>query len=291
LAWLVGNDTTQAEAGIIEKWDGTRWSVFPGPQFQTGDQTHLFAMTSTSATDIWAVGTLVDDIGAGFSLFEHFDGSKWTATTVENAAGLQFLDGVSADATTDAWAVGFVEVDVARTFSMHWDGTNWSSVPIPNVGSGTNRLYGVLALAPNNVWAVGLSTPAVQNFATLTLIEHFDGTSWTVVPSPNVGPNSANQNNALFGITGDSANDLWAFGSYFAADGSQQQMTLLMHWNGTVWKIVRSPNPTGGNFLSDALLAGVTPSPGNVWILGSENVAPRTNSLAIHTTSGSAPIF
>ena len=47
----------------------------------------------------------------------------------------------------------------------------------------------MLALAPNDAWAVGFSTPVAppKQAATLTLIEHFDGTSWAVVPSPNVG--------------------------------------------------------------------------------------------------------
>ena len=154
----------------------------------------------------------------------------------------------------------------------------------PNVGEGTNKLNAVLALAPNDVWAVGFSTPVAppKRAATLTLIEHFDGTSWVVVPSPNVGPNNANQSNRLLGLTANSANDIWAFGSYFAADGSGRQMTLLLHWNGTSWTIASSPNPTKGEFPGDLLWAGVAPSPGNVWILGSGH----DGTLAIHTTTG-----
>jgi hypothetical protein len=101
--------------------------------------------------------------------------------------------------------------------------------------------------------------------------------------TPNVGPNSANQSNRLFGITAVSPTDIWAFGSFFAADGSGNQMTLLLHWNGTAWSIAPSPNPTNQSFLADVLFAGVVPSPGNVWIVGSEDA---TGTLAIHTTMG-----
>jgi hypothetical protein len=79
------------------------------------------------------------------------------------------------------------------------------------------------------------------------------------VSSPNVGPKSRSQSNRLFGLTANSANDIWAFGSYFASDGSGHQMTLLLHWDGTSWKIAPSPNPTKGNVLDDVLFAGVTP--------------------------------
>ena len=44
-----------------------------------------------------------------------------------------------------------------------------------------------------------------------------------MVPSPNIGPNSANQSNRLLGLTANSANDIWAFGSYFPAQGQGTQ--------------------------------------------------------------------
>ena len=284
LAWAAGNVTDRAHPGqVIEQWNGTRWSLFPGPKFGKRDRAKVFAMTSSSANDVWAIGSLVK-FGTGLvsPLFEHWNGTAWTATTGEASNG--FLFGASADAANDAWAVGFNGSDSITTSAMHWDGSNWKRVATPNVGEGTNKLNAVLALAPNDVWAVGFSTPGAppKQAATVTLIEHFDGTSWAVVPSPNVGPSSANQSNRLLGLTANSANDIWAFGSYFAADGSGHQMTLLLHWDGSSWSVASSPSPTKGGFPCDLLWAGVTPSPGNLWILGSMH----DGSLAIHMTTG-----
>jgi hypothetical protein len=291
LAWTVGtvNIGEDNPGQVIEQWDGTKWSVFSGPTFAKGDQPSLFAMTSTSANDIWAIGSLLgDDEQQLFFLFEHWDGTVWTKTTA--LSGDAFLFGASADAPNDAWAVGFIgpENDDSRTLAVHWNGTSWKAVATPSVGSGANQLNGVLALAPNDVWAVGFCTPVAppKEAATFTLIEHFDGTSWKVVPSPNVGPHSIYQSNRLFGLTANSASDIWAFGSYFAADGSGHQLTLLLHWEGTSWTIAPSPTPTNGVFPSDLLFAGVTPSPGNVWIFGAEDVPPHEATLAIHTTTG-----
>jgi hypothetical protein len=204
-------------------------------------------------------------------------------------SGTPFLSGASADAANDAGAVGYnaAVIDEHATLAMHWDGTSWETVATPNVGQGNNELNGVLALAPDNVWAVGFSTPEAppQQSATLTLIEHLDGTSWTVVPSPNVGPNSTYQSNRLFGLTANSPTDIWAFGSFFDPSGSGYQLTLLMHWIGTNWTIMPSPNPTPGKFLSDLLWAGVVPSPGNIWIFGTEDEPPHEGTLAIHATT------
>jgi hypothetical protein len=284
LAWAAGNVTDGAHKGqVIEQWNGTKWRPFPSPKFGKKDRADVFAMTANSANDVWAIGSLVN-VGTGLvsSLFEHWNGTAWTATTVES--NNQFLFGASADAANDAWAVGFSGSDHIETSAMHWDGTNWKSVATPNVGEGTNKLNAVLALAPNDVWAVGFSTPVAppKQAAMLTLIEHFDGTSWAVVASPNVGPNGANQSSRLLGLTANSANDIWAFGSYFPSNGSGHQMTLLLHWDGTRWTVASSPSPTKGGFPCDLLWAGVAPSPGDVWILGSVH----DGTLAMHMTTG-----
>jgi hypothetical protein len=293
LAWAAGTvNVGEANPGqVIEQWDGTRWSVVTGPKFAAGDQPSIFAMTSTSADDVWAIGSLLgDDEEQLFFLFEHWDGTAWTKATA--LSGDAFLFGASADAPNDVWAVGFSGAanDDSQTLAVHWNGTSWKVVATPSVGAGANQLNGVLALAPNDVWAVGFCTavPPPKEVATLTLIEHFDGTSWKVVPSPNVGPHSIYQSNRLFGLTANSASDIWAFGSSFAADGSEHQLTLLLHWDGTSWTIAPSPEPTNGVFPSDLLFAGVTPSAGNVWIFGAEDAPPHEATLAIHSTTASS---
>src|SRR5438477_6536937 len=83
---------------------------------------------------------------------------------------------------------------------MHWDGVQWAIVPSPNVGTTNNRLYAVVALSRDNVWAVG----DMGN----TLVEHWDGNAWSVVPSPNPGT----QYNTLFAVSAVSGADVWAVG-------------------------------------------------------------------------------
>ena len=288
-AWAAGliNIGVANPGQIIEHWDGTQWSVFPGPVFRAGDQPALYGMTGTAANDIWAVGSLLVNNQSLSALFEHFDGTAWTATT---GAFNGFFNAVSADAANDIWAVG------CGNFSEHYNGTSWKLVKAPNVGAGANCLNGVVALAPNDVWAVGYSTatlkppPGQFDVPTATLTEHYDGAAWSVVPSPNVGPTSQFQSNRLLGVVAVSSTDVWAFGSYFAPSGSGEQATLILHWDGTSWTVVPSPNPKPGNFLSDILFGGVVTAPGNVWIVGSEDTSapnkPVSGTLVLHTTGG-----
>ena len=55
-------------------------------------------------------------------------------------------------------------------------------IPSPNPGNSGNYLYGATAISPTDVWAVG-----GYNFNGRTLTEHWDGTSWSVIPSPSLG--------------------------------------------------------------------------------------------------------
>ena len=284
-AWAGGNiNVGEVNPGqIIERWDGTQWSVFPGPAFGSNEQPSLYGMTAVAANDIWAVGALLVDNEFLYELFEHWDGTAWTATT-GNFNG--FFNAVSADASNDIWAVG------CGNFSERYDGTKWSYVAVPNVGTGTNCLNAVVALAPNDVWAAGYSTATAQppphqyDVPTTTLIEHWDGSKWTVIPSPSVGPKTQYESNRLLGIVAVSSTDLWAFGSYFAASGSENQMTLILHWDGTQWSLTPSPNPNSGDFLADILFGGVATGGGNVWLVGSEDKPPGAVTLVLHTTGG-----
>src|SRR5947209_5075930 len=108
------------------------------------------------------------------------------------------------------WAVGFYANNgAAQTLVEHWDGNTWSVVPSPNAGTNLNKLQGISALTANDVWAVGFyfySNAGIEQ----TLVEHWDGTAWSVVPSPNVGTNL----NRLYGVAAVSSNDIWA-GGYF----------------------------------------------------------------------------
>src|SRR5437016_5171251 len=71
----------------------------------------------------------------------------------------------------------------------------WSVIPSPNPGVSGNELISVAVVAANDVWAVGDITAG--NGASQTLIEHWNGTAWSVVASPSPSP----FHNVLNGVT------------------------------------------------------------------------------------------
>ena len=148
-----------------------------------------------------------------------------------------------------------------QTLIEQWDGTSWSIVTSPNTDtSQDNLLYGVTCTSASQCWAVGYYN---NGSADQTLIEHWNGTSWSIVTSPNGG---TTQDNELYGVTCTSASQCWAVGLY--SNGSADQ-TLIEHWNGTSWSIVTSPN---GSTTQDNFLYGVTcTSASQCWAVGDYN--------------------
>jgi hypothetical protein len=81
-----------------------------------------------------------------------------------------------------------------------------------------------------DAWAVGDSRQNVSSGPLHTLILHWDGTAWSQVSSPGIGPAS----NALNGVSADSATDAWAVGYYIS---KSVRYALILHWNGTAWSV------------------------------------------------------
>ena len=86
-------------------------------------------------------------------------------------------------------------------------------------------------------FAVGSSTGLSYG---KTLIEHWDGTAWTIVASPN----RSGQTVGLTGVSCDSATRCVAVGSV-GLSSTIPTTTLAEHWDGTAWSIVATPNPAG----------------------------------------------
>jgi hypothetical protein len=145
---------------------------------------------------------------------------------------------------------------------------SWTVVKSPNGPSSNNQLYAVSASAANNVWAVGGYQSS--NFGPfLTLTVRWNGSAWSVVPSPSPAP----LYNSLGRMAAISASDVWAVGSQECIVGA----TLAEHWDGNSWSVVPTPNVgPGGNGLSDVF----APAGTDVWAVGSyANSSELTKTL------------
>jgi hypothetical protein len=130
-------------------------------------------------------------------------------------------------------------------------------------------------VSAGDIWAVGYSTGTVYQ----TLVEHWNGSAWSVVSSPNP---SGSIYNFLWGVAAASSNDIWVMGRAYT--GSTYP-GLFERWNGSAWNIVSS-GPTDQSYTE--LYGAVAFSSSNVWAVGREGDGFNTNLTLIEHWDGSA---
>ena len=216
--WAVGFYGADVRTRILH-WNGVEWSIIPSPSPAFSNR--LTSVTAVSINDVWAMGHTYT-VGVGQRILAmHWDGSSWAVIpTPDTGAQTNFLYGASAASASDVWAVGYTEGGpLARTLTLHWNGTQWSIVPSPNrdEDSTHNYIVSIAAIAENDAWAVGhseYSDPITGETSRLTLALHWNGTLWSIEPSPNAGKGL----NHLRGVDAVSSNEVWSAGSYNTYD-------------------------------------------------------------------------
>src|SRR5262249_8711457 len=125
-----------------------------------------------------------------------------------------------------------------KTLVERWNGTAWSIVPSPN-RAGLDELQGVSCVSASACTAVGFSaaSPKSGPSSVRTLIETWNGTACSIVPSPN--PRTAT-GTFLFGVSCVTAAFCAAVGSYGQPDTAKSDPITAI-WNGSTWSV--APNP------------------------------------------------
>src|SRR5215469_10539759 len=229
----------------------------------------LTGIAATSTCNVWAVGN-----HSNKTLIEHWNGRQWRQVPSPSvrARGIFYnrLNGVATTSFGSAWAVGDIEdfsrtaVRFDHTLIEHWNGRRWTRVRSPDPGSGRNYnvLEAVAASSRRDAWAVGWFTSGRYG-SEGTLMLHWDGQSWTIVPSPDPAGHALHHFSELNAVAGDT-HRLWAVGTY-SRPGTRPR-TLIETWNGAAWTKVPSPNPPGT--YQAISLDGVAMARGGAWAVG-----------------------
>jgi hypothetical protein len=237
--WAVGYGTDQNGGALhaaAEHWDGRTWTLATAAGTgQTFDQ--LDGVTCLSSTHCWAVGSagvvqqnpnflpIFPAAPGNQGLVEQWDGHVWSvvpSVTAPNPAG-GYLSSVACPTSTDCWASGSVTNSqgmAGHTLMEHWNGSFWVQTPTPDAnGSAGNILASVTCLGSDQCWSVGSSGSfgggGGSGFQPQSFIEAWNGSTWSIQPSPNVTALSF-----LNSVTCVGGSSCWAVGS--AATQSQQ---------------------------------------------------------------------
>jgi hypothetical protein len=310
--WTVGDYTDLngiEHAQALQLLTANTWTQYTPPQIAgSAGNNILFSSTAIAANNVWAVGNWRQSNGnpntipptpasPAQTLIGHWDGTAFTTSKGPQVSTTSSdrLISVSATGPNDVWAVGRSRDNgVNNTLILHYNGTSWSIVTGQNPSATNQTLYSVAAISPMLAYAAGSYQSA--DGRNHTLLEKWDGASWTVVPASELtGPGS---DSYLFSLSALSSTNIWAGGAVYSPNSSLTPSAgLVQHWDGTQWKIVPSVDGNPGNF--NELNAILAASPSEIWA-GGDYVSPTlpyplltlTNRLcmSIPTVTGVLPI-
>ncbi len=223
-AWAVGRITkvnkneSRITTFLAFHWNGTSWVSTTTPAINGSD---LLSVADVNPADAYAVG-----LGGALQ----WNGTSWTGFAVPAPGGATpaLLNAVAAGGANDVWITGMYYDNATATdepFTAHFNGTAWTSVPVPVNGG---QFFGMTVVNADDTWMVGYSS------AGGSLIENWNGSSWQVVPSPGTG--------GLLSVTATSATNVTAVG------GNGQGASVL-NWNGSAWSTVAVPQVGGSEAL------------------------------------------
>lgn len=247
---------------LIEHWNGTAWELVPTPAIMVSNE-YLTGVVAFGSDDAWAVGRQ-DRYGysADLPMLFRWDGLKWSTVTAPGPAIPSAIGGSGPD---DVWAVG-------RNVLQHFDGTAWISVTPPRADASLNS---VTVLSPDDAW-VGGTVPDRRSGYDRTahpFLAHWDGTSWSRVGVPHPRTDAR-----VASVSASSSSDVWAVGSA-AASTTERGGTFALHFDGTRWHRVKSPNRGAENALSGVVTASAT----EAWAVGHRDGYTRAGSAVWRT--------
>jgi hypothetical protein len=262
---------------LAEAWNGTAWRLLThvNPAGATGSL--LDSVSCTSAQACVAVGSYGTSSTSG-TLAEAWNGSTWRVLATPHGAGRagDELLGVSCSSPEACTAVGD---STSGTLAEAWNGSTWKVLATPNPvgpsGQIGDQLTAVVNLSPSDAWAVG-GRGAIAAISAGTLIEHWNGSRWTVVSSPTPGLLGYE----LTGVAAVSGHDVWAVGvGDVASQLGGTAKTLALHWNGTTWNSVATPHPNPYDALNSVTSI---PSTTDLWAVGTTTARSIQQPLTEH---------
>lgn len=171
-----------SQTPLVEKWNGTSWSVQSVPLPGGIESSYLGGISCTSSTMCVAVGYYRYE-ESDKDLIESWDGEKWI---VDSAPEGSSWSDVSCSSAAECTAVGNEEGGTVT--AARWKGSTWTSesVPLPaGAERGDESLDGVVCVSSTSCTAVGAYGPSGET--RLPYAVAWSGSHWELQSVPNSG--------------------------------------------------------------------------------------------------------
>jgi hypothetical protein len=233
-------NSTFSTAPLVERWGGSTWALLSVPLPSGATSPNLVTVSCSSSAACTAVGDDYNTVGDDVPLVERWNGSTWRIQSTPGFPTFLPLDAVSCPAAARCIAVG----SLFGVLVAGWDGVTWTvqHAPRPS-GADYTALRGVSCTAARACSAVGwFDRTSGTSAGNTPIAERWDGTSWTLEPTPRPAAAVATVLNA---VACTSSTACTATGSSITR--AFNTVTLAERWDGTHWTIQSTPNPSGSS--------------------------------------------
>jgi hypothetical protein len=225
-----------------------------------------------------ALLSAIPAVGAG-PAFAATDPGWTAAPPVPAPAGAteSILRDVSVLSPSNVWAIGSWWAGTPHPLAVHWDGTVWTDLPVPDSVTPLQdySLAAVDAVSSADVWTVGSTDSTSTNPpATSALALHYDGSAWTPVPAT---ADLVATQSSLADVDLRTATDGWAVGQQVV--GNFPPQPLILRWTTDHFTPVPAPKISSAAQLT-SVFAGAAD---DAWAVGSlQNASGHREALVLH---------
>ena len=238
LCFAVGNFNSTVGGALrplIERWNGTGWSIVKSPTLRSGQTFTLAGVSCPNAKRCFAVGGAEDSAFPG-AVVAAWSGTTWSAADL-GVSNFGAFTSVSCTSPSRCFAVG-TEIGGSadlKTVVERWNGTHWTRVPSPNLSQGyENMLADVTCTSPRSCLAVGRVSLAHPN-PLYTYALRWDGKVWSQTKSLSPHP----ENNGLDGVACSTPTNCFAVGF----SDNPAELAPIERWDGRSWSLSAHPDP------------------------------------------------
>ena len=220
--------SSAARVPLAEVWNGTSWrpQATPGPAGST-----LAALSSVSCASTHFCEAVVNSPDSPPAT-AMWNGTSWHLQALPASVGVGTVSCVS---------VSFCEAVGSSAGAAVWHGTSWSAQPFPNPTSGFINSFGAVSCA-STTFCEWVSSSGNSTGTVVTLAEVWNGTSWSVQPTPSpAGASFASLN----GVSCAAANACEAGGDLQRTSQTPDLQALAEAWNGSSWSAQHPARPAG----------------------------------------------
>jgi hypothetical protein len=183
----VGNwrGTDGAFHGLIERWDGRRWSFETSPAPPGSIFPDLAGVSCTGRANCVAVGRSLTPTGS-FGLIIHWNGANWRTEPSPSANGIS-LTSVACARARRCYAAGDLITGPAARHAPHierWDGKRWQTVAVPSAPGALESSLASVACEPSRCFAVGDGTGPTTTDAFILRLHGRHATIEPIAPLP-----------------------------------------------------------------------------------------------------------